>query len=109
MKGVDRHLGLLLSLGLSGVCAGAAQGAPTPLAQSGRALSDEPSVTERAQPLVRPVASCGPWWIVYLPDAGFGRVPVRISHGYTVFQSGTRSIFLDVVNRENRPGPLVLP
>ena len=63
---------------------GAAQAASTPLAQTGSALSSEPSILERVQPLAERSAVCGPRWIVYLPDGGFSRAPARVSRAYAV-------------------------
>ena len=74
----------LISTAFSG---GVAYAASMPLALSGRALSEAPSMTERAQPLAEQSVSCGPRWIIYLPDGGFSHQPARISHAYRVDMS----------------------
>ena len=64
-----------------------------PLAQSGRALSDEPSVSSRATVLADGESTTrNPHWVVYLPDFGLTRQPARIAHAYRV--DTTRAVLL---------------
>lgn len=77
-------IAVLLWLALGGVC-GVAHAAVVPLAESGRALSEEPSVRARTTALSEPIAaSREPQWILYLPEGGFTRTPARLSRAYRV-------------------------
>ena len=83
---------VMLGLALAGSCC-AAEAASMPLAQSGRALSEEPSVSSRATALSdRDSIARNPHWIVYLPDFGLTRQPARIAHAYRV--DTARAVFL---------------
>ena len=83
---------VVLGLALGGFCC-AAEAASMPLAQSGRALSEEPSVSSRATAIADGESTPrNPNWIVYLPDVGWGRQPARIVHPYRV--DTTRTVLL---------------
>ena len=78
---------MVLGLAVGGSCC-AAQAASVPLAQSGRALSEEPSVSSRATALADDTSTARrPHWILYLPDGGFTRTPARLSRAYRVDSS----------------------
>ena len=82
----------MLGLAVGGFCC-VAEAASMPLAQSGRALSEEPSVSSRATALAdHDATGRNPHWIVYLPDVGLTRQPARIAHAYRVDVS--RAVFL---------------
>ena len=86
-----RICAVVLGLAVGGFCC-AAQAASLPLAQSGRALSEEPSVSSRATALADGESTTrNPHWIVYLPDFGLTRQPARIAHAYRV--DSTRAVF----------------
>ena len=88
---------VVLGLTVSEFCC-AAQAASLPLAQSGRALSEEPSVSARATALEKwnrflffsgePAGKMRTGSIfqriVYLPDGGFTSAPARLSRAYRV-------------------------
>ena len=83
---------VVLGLALGGCCC-AAEAASMPLAQSGRALSEEPSVSSRATTLADHDSTARtPHWIIYLPDFGLTRQPARIAHAYRV--DTTRTVLL---------------
>ena len=87
-----RVLAVVLGLALGGFCC-VTEAASIPLAQSGRALSEEPSVSSRATALADGESTTrSPHWILYLPDVGLTRQPARIAHAYRV--DSTRAVFL---------------
>ena len=79
-----RICAVMLGLAVGGFCC-VAEAASIPLAQSGRALSEEPSVSSRATALADGESTPrSPLWILYLPDFGLTRQPARIAHAYRV-------------------------
>ena len=83
---------VVLGLAVGGFCC-VAEAASMSLAESGRALSEEPSVSSRATALTAHDATArNSHWIVYLPDFGLTRQPARLAHAYRV--DTTRAVFL---------------